>query len=139
MIEREANRVLTNATLAVYADDLDPDKVSARLALEPTRSFRRGEAIIGRRRRYGDHPIGGWLLSSRDHLVSDDLQAHLAWLLQRITPAAEGISVLVSEGFDVAIICVISGTELGGGPTIPSQALRDLARLGIPVDFDVYC
>ena len=130
---------MTSASLCVYADSLDPTQITDRLGLRPTQSFLRGDPITTHRRRYGGHPTGGWLLRSRDELQSEDLAAHVAWLLQRIMPAAESIRGLVADGFDVAIICVVSGRPGGGGPTVEPNALRDIAALGVPVDFDIYC
>jgi len=88
---------MTNVTLCIYRDHLDPTQISARLGLKPTDSFRRGEPIVTKRRRYSDHPTGGWLLSSRDRVPSEELEVHLAWLLQQIEPAAEVIRARIAN------------------------------------------
>lgn len=129
---------MTNTTLCVYSDTLDPEQISDHLGLIPTNSYRRGDPITTARRRYGNHPSGGWLLSSRDHVVAEDLTAHLDWLLARLEPAAPRIGALQAEGYDVAIIIALSAEPLGGGPTLSSEMLERLARLGVPVDLDLY-
>jgi hypothetical protein len=71
-------------------------------------------------------------------LTSPELDAHLRWLLERLEPAESEIRSLVAQSYDLAIVCVFSATPTGGGPTIEPQTLTRLARLGLPLDFDVY-
>ena len=106
--------------------------------MQPTDAFRRGEPIVTKRKRYSDHPTGGWILSSRDLVSSDDLEAHVVWILDRVEPASDAIHALVDDGYDVALVCVLSGHETGGGPTFEPVSLARIAKLEIPVDFDVY-
>lgn len=129
---------MVGATFCVYSDKLDPAAVTAKLGIKPSESFTRGSPIVTRKR-YGDHPTGGWLLRSRDHVPSSDLQEHLIWLLGQLKPASTAIQALVSAGMDVAIICTLSGTPGGGGPTVDATTLNDIAALGVPVDLDIYC
>ncbi|TME32000.1 MAG: DUF4279 domain-containing protein [Chloroflexi bacterium] len=129
---------MLDAKLVVYRDELEPSEISARLGLEPTHAFRRGDPIVTKRRRYSDHPIGGWILSSRDLVSSDDLEAHLVWILDRVEPASYAIRSLVSDRYDIALICVVSGHETGGGPTFQPVTLARIAKLEIPLDFDLY-
>ena len=102
---------MLSAKLVVYHDDLEPSEVSARLGLEPTDAFRRGEPIVTKRRRYSDHPTGGWILSSRDLVLAVELEAHITWLLDRIEPAADALRSLRAEGRDAALIFVLSGED----------------------------
>ena len=132
-------RRVLSAKLVVYHDELDPSEVSVRLALEPTDAFRRGQPIVTKRRRYSDHPTGGWILSSRDLVSQIELEAHVTWLLDRIEPAAEALRSLRSEGRDVALIFVVSGEEIGGGPTLEAKTIARIAKLELPIDLDVYC
>lgn len=129
---------MTNATFCVYSDTLDPAQITSRLGLAPTHSFRRDDPITTARRRYGNHPIGGWLLSTREHIVAEDLTAHLDWLLANLEPAAQRIKALQTDGYDVAIIIALSADPLGGGPTMSADTLARLARLGLPLDLDLY-
>jgi len=129
---------MTNVTLCIYGDRLDPTQMSTRLGLRPTESFRRGEPIVTKRRQYSDHPTGGWLLSSRDRVSSGELEAHFVWLLQQIEPVAEVLRELQLEGNDIALICVLSGSPTGGGPTIGAPMMARIANLKVPVDFDIY-
>lgn len=135
----EGKRMLTNATLCIYAADLDPEEITARLRITPTDAFRKGEPISTKRRKYADHPTGGWLLSSRDRVTSAELDAHLSWLLAQVAQASEAIRALVAEGKDLAISCVVSGAATGGGPTLEAATLAKIAELGLPVDLDIYC
>jgi len=129
---------LLSAKLVIYHSELEPSQISARLVMQPTDAFRRGEPIVTKRKRYSDHPTGGWILSSRDLVSSDDLEAHLVWVLDRVEPASDAIHALVDDGYDVALVCVLSGHETGGGPTLEPVTLARIAKLEIPVDFDVY-
>ena len=121
---------MTDTTFCVYADSLDPEQVSARVGLTPTTSYRKGDPIVTARCRYGNHPGGGWLLSSRDHVQAEDLTAHLDWLLAKLEPAAQRIRKLRDDGHDIAIIITLSADSLGGGPTLSPELLARLASLG---------
>ena len=130
---------MLSAKFCVYHDELDPWQVSTRLGLEPTQAFKRGEPIVCKDRRYSDHPTGGWVLSSRDLVPSQDLEAHITWILDQVERASEAIHALQAEGTDIALILVLSGKDTGGGPTLQPGTLARIAKLEIPVDFDVYC
>jgi len=116
---------MIGAIFCVYGDDLDPE-VTARLGIKPTESFQRGSPILTRRRTYGNHPTGGWLLRSRDLVVSSDLDVQLTWLLSQLRPATAEIRKLAADGLDVALICVVSGSSGGGGPTINATNLKTI-------------
>jgi len=130
---------MIGAIFCIYGDDLDPEAITRELVINPSESFRRGSPIVTRRRTYGDHPTGGWLLRTQDAVRSTDLEVHLAWLLSQLRPQTGVIRKLAAEGLDIALICLISGGPGGGGPTISANTLADITRLGIPVDLDVYC
>lgn len=129
---------MLNVTFCVYRNDLEPSQVSARLDLEPSESWKRGEPITTKRRQYGDHPTGGWLLRSRDNVPSGELDDHLSWMLDHLLPKADPIHALAKDGFDVAIVIALEGAPLGGGPTLTAATLAKLGQLGIEVDFDIY-
>ena len=128
---------MIHVTLRIYSDDLAPDTITARLGVQPTRSFANGEPIITNRGRYSNHRTTGWLLSSRDVVHSTDLDNHLKWLLDRTEGAVEPLRALLAETHDVSIVCALS-VDAGHGPTISPDTLARLARLNLPLDFELY-
>src|SRR5579863_5490987 len=76
------------AGLRFLGDSLEPRRVSALLGAEPTTAYRKGETY---KRSRGHEVIGRtglWLLSSRDHVKSGELNDHLAYLKAVVFPPA---------------------------------------------------
>jgi hypothetical protein len=130
--------MITSATLVIYREDLDPSSVDARLAVTASSSWKHGEPIVTKRGRYGDHPTGGWLLSSELSIDASDLEPHLTWLLDRIGSRRGQLRELVDEGCDIGVRCVVSGSPGGNEMTISAATVRALAELEVPVDLAVY-
>ena len=78
----------TEATLAIYPEDVGPEKVTQELGLVPTSSQTKGEYKVSKFGRGRIARISNWLLSSEGEVSSKDLRHHLDWLLDRIEPVA---------------------------------------------------
>lgn len=128
----------TDAGLRIYPGEIDPDAVTERLALAPTRWQRRGEASS--RDGYPPRvaPLNGWFLSSKGEVDSRDSRRHIDWLLDRIEPRAAAIHALQALGCRMDISCFWTSQSGHGGPTIPPDQMRRLADLNLMLWFDFY-
>ena len=128
----------TLATLRIYGDDLDPQSITRRLGLQPSDSQRRGEIKAGIRGRQRTVKVGGWFLSSEDHVQSKDLRRHLDWLLDRLLPAKEEILELQEEdAIKMGVNCIWWSESGQGGPTLWPEQMQCLAGLNLECGFDV--
>jgi hypothetical protein len=74
-------------TLRFVGDDLDPDEISALLPVKPTRAHRKGEEFfagpsVGNLR----GRTGIWFLATDKLVPGDDLQDHLAFVRELLSP-----------------------------------------------------
>ena len=127
----------TFATLRIYPESIDPDEVTARLALEPSRIQRKGDPLT-RSKQPILAKMHGWFLTTEGAIDSQDVRKHLDWLLERLTPRAEALRSLQVGGCSMDISCYWSSFSGHGGPSIRAAQMRELGRLGLEVWFDVY-
>jgi hypothetical protein len=77
-----------------------------------------------------------WILSSPLD-KSENLSAHVKWLLDRLEPKADIVRALCAK-YRVDIFCGFSSGSGQGGFTLDPETLGRLAMLRIPVGFDLY-
>jgi hypothetical protein len=125
----------TYAAMRIVADDLDPEAVTARLAVTPTEAFRKGEPFGSRgllRR------TGGWFLSTDGSVQSRDLRHHIDWLLDRIEPSASALRSLRADGDECDIPCYWLSASGHGGPQLDPSQMRRCAALDLTLWIDFY-
>lgn len=122
----------SSAALCIYGDDLDPDDVSARLGIQPTRAFRKGE----RRNHSPPTRHGAWILEVRGETPTgpDD---HLRELLAQVTVAPDVWQTLLRD-FELRLSCAVHTTGWNRGFALRPATLAKIADLGIELDFDLY-
>ncbi|WP_425615793.1 DUF4279 domain-containing protein [Anatilimnocola sp. NA78] len=125
----------TYITLRIYPESLDPSDVTARLGIEPSSWQRRGES-----RQPGSLPakLHGWFLSSQGVVESRDMRRHLDWLLSIVESRANAILDLQSKSCRMDISCFWVSSSAHGGPSVLPGQMRELARLNLALDFDIY-
>lgn len=128
----------TYATLCIYHRDLDPDAVSQLLALQPTRSQRRGDIHNSSASSPIPRPIGAWFLSTRNVSQSRDARFHIDWLLEQLSDKGAAIEQLTQQGCEIRINCYWESAHGHGGPMIWPETMGRLAQLGIELGFDIY-
>ena len=129
--------VRTYVTLCIYPGTIEPSEISRRLHLRPTHAQRRGDPITKRR----IAKLNGWFLSSQGKVRSQSVERHFAWLVRRSEPIGRRrtLTALRRAGVDMNIACFWAPAQIGGGgPALSAALLRSLAKLQIPVWFDVY-
>ena len=112
--------------------------MTAKLGLEPQETMTKGlphELPSGRLR---EATVSGWFLSSEGQVASKDLRDHLDWLLDRLRPAAAGLSVLQADEVRMEIWCRWDSASGHGGPTLEPEQMRLMAELNLQCGFDIY-
>lgn len=128
----------THAGLRIYHDQLDPDRVTGMLGIEPTRTQVKGQVEIRPSGREFTPPIGGWFLSTKGVVDSRDVRRHLDWILDRLVGRDEALQRLRAEGCRMDVFCYWLSAEGHGGPMLSPSIMRRLAELDLTIGFDIY-
>ena len=124
----------TYASLCVHRDELDPDDVSSRLGIVPSKAHRTGDEY-----RYGYVvPTGGWFLSSQEQVESKDVCRHVVWILDRLAGKEAELLRLQDEGHEMYVFCYWLSASGHGGPELSHEVMQRLVSLRLDIAFDVY-
>jgi hypothetical protein len=139
----------TFATLRFSGDRLDPERISAILAVSPTKAWRKGERYVaGPRAGELVGRTGTWFLATDGHVDSPDLKKHLGFLNRLLSSmhsaSGEGTrldqlrALMKKHGIKADASLFWHGSAGEQPPSIPRQALRTLRALPaeIETDFD---
>jgi Domain of unknown function (DUF4279) len=142
----EPSTLIASASLIFAGDRLDPDRITTLLDVRPTTAYRKGEVY---KRSRGHEVIGRtglWLLSSRGHLKSDELNDHLVYLKAIVFPTPTGANDLVvplkmlmrADGLTAELSCFWYGEHGASEPEIPEDIRAAFSQIGatIETDFD---
>jgi hypothetical protein len=133
----------SSVSLSIYADDLDPDKISRLLGVEPDLEQRKGVPMPSREGRPGRIPtIGMWSI----HLYSEeapgcDLETAITRVLNLITVPDEiwrQARSGTTSGTTARIFTHLNLDKSGLGFRLVPALLRRAVDLDISMDFDVY-
>ncbi|MBK9927102.1 MAG: DUF4279 domain-containing protein [Anaerolineales bacterium] len=125
----------THATLCVYLpDSYDPNTLSTKLGIQPSRTQVKGEIYKGKVREWPT----AWFLESETKLQSKDIRRHISWLIDQIEGKSEFIRQLQSEGSEMKISCFWVSAFGHGGPMLDAEIMKRLAELNVGVGFDIY-
>ncbi len=123
----------SRAALCIYHEDLDPEDLTRRLGLAPTKTFRRGHKA-GPRSLASPH--GAWLLEVRGEAPRgpDDVLRELLMQLAVEPTVWQDIvqthKVRISPSLDLR--------AWNRGFAISPAPLKRIAQLGVELDFDIY-
>jgi hypothetical protein len=127
----------TFATFRIYSGRIDPDEVTARLLIEPSRFQRTGDPLTKSKQAILAK-MHGWFLTTDGAIESRDVRTHLDWLLERLVPRAEAVRSLQADGCSMDISCYWLSFSGHGGPSVRPAQMAQFARLGLELWFDVY-
>ena len=120
--------------LRVTAEQLPLREISISMGIDPTESWRKGDA--------GTHnpsrPDSGWCLYSplpRSNLRIDE---HIDALLPVLEERSAAVRDL-SKRFDTYLVCVGHFTDSSPGLFLSKSVVARIAELGLSVDCDLYC
>jgi hypothetical protein len=114
--------------------DCPPEDIGLRLGLVPTESWTKGDQWLPNK----DRTYNCWQLCSplpRDEVFLD---RHLEALLKLIE-SKEDIIDKLSQEFQCGINCVGYYYEEHPGFHLSAELIARLAKIGLDVDFDLYC
>ncbi len=121
-----------SASLSIMSEELAPQRITALLSIEPTRSWKRGESIATAKG-FSGASSGGWFLYSSE-LKSKDLAEHLDWLVSKIGSLSPQLCILQREGYMLSICCNLSSPERLVSFIVPPKTLRAISELGLELD-----
>jgi hypothetical protein len=129
----------THAGLRIYHDDLDPERITGLLGIEPSKTQVKGR---GHTRSNGMEsrpaPIGGWFLSSDGVIYSRDVRRHVDWVLDKLLGKDEVLTRLQEDGYRMDIFCYWLSASGHGGPILSPAIMRRLGELELEIGFDIY-
>jgi hypothetical protein len=124
----------TFSTLRIFSDGLAPAEVTASLALEPTKTFRKDDPHSqGKLRR----KTNGWFYTTEHLTDSRDFRRHLDIIVDALEGRKDAVLALQSKGCKVDIMTYYVSTGQGGPWLMPDQMLK-LGLLGIEIWWDIY-
>lgn len=127
----------TFASLRLYGDALVPDEVTRLLHVEPTDRASKGAQLVASSGKTRTAPTGRWILESRGHVDSIDLEQHITWLLDQMESA--GITPAAIPGVSKAdVFCYWLSATGQGGPELSPELLGRLAKLRLTLGLDIY-
>lgn len=122
------------ASLRIYHQDLAPEAVSTSLELNPSRAWVKGEKLE-------DEIIattGGWLLSSKEHVNSAEMNKHLDWLLLMLSGCGSRLTKLQKQGYKTELVVSWFSDSWNTCPALTPEFMQRIAALNMPLRFDVY-
>lgn len=124
-------------SLRLVGKNLDPDKITEQLGLEPNSAERRGK-IKGKSGETYNRKSGYWNLSSRLRRNAT-LQNHVKDILEQIKPKKRTLRRMLGECYGVLNIAVQPHEELANvGYTFPASLLVEFVSLGFDIRLSFY-
>lgn len=132
-LDENPNCSRTHATFRLSGDTLNPDDVTAALALTPTQAIAKDQEVpAGPKGKVRRQRTGIWLLGTEEKLESTSLERHLIYLLDAIDPAARALDALRTQhGLRADFFCYWLSATGHGGPEVSPATLARIAALGI--------
>ena len=125
----------TYATLCVYLpDNADPNALSEKLGLQPSRIQIKGEIRDGKVKNWPT----SWFLQTSEQVQSKDIRRHVDWLLEHLKDHLEIIKQLQATDSEVHISCFWVSAAQHGGPMLDHDILKRVGNLNIGISFDIY-
>ena len=125
-----------HAAYTLTGMEFDPDVITRKLQIAPTKTWRLGDPIQETILR---HKHDGWSISS-DLSDTDDLEDHMRALLKLIYPRRKQLEQLRRQyKLEAEFACAIY-TYDGSRPAIhfDSEIVRQVAELGAEIDIDLF-
>ena len=134
--ENESPKVC--ACFRVMGGGLDPEGISATLALEPDYCHRQGDPRTGKEgRRYSDYKEGIWIINSSADPLST-VEDHLGDLCRKLAGKKDVIEKLMLGNTRLDISVGVIGTGGTFAFSVSHTMIARLAQLGVTLDFDFY-
>lgn len=123
----------SKATLAIYGDDLDPEQVTAKLGVAPTRSQRRG--VLAKDRTVAAR-VGAWFLSEQG--AAPEGPNELAHRLKKRLPEDPVLWASLGEEVSIQMRFGLFQEAWNRGFDLDPEVVAWLGRIGATLVFDIY-
>ncbi|MEJ5203006.1 MAG: DUF4279 domain-containing protein [Anaerolineales bacterium] len=135
-ITNNENTTRIYATFILRGKELDPQLVTNRLGITPSRSFKRGD----KRTEEKEWLHGFWGLTSDERIHSTDLALHIEWVINQLEPVRDRlVELMKEENIDAEISCFWILPTSHEGLSLGSDLLERIAFLGLKLNLDIYC
>jgi hypothetical protein len=123
----------------LYGDTLDPDAITSRLGITPTKAVRKGDPTPSTHRDpRSRRRIGMWALESALPR-SVELEQHLRHLLDIFDPVSDRLLAAISEGYRPVLSCGCFLDDFNRGADLSAETLSRIGALGATLRLDIYC
>lgn len=135
MVEKLRPRKLY-VTFFLKGKFLNPQAVTDRLGIKPSKSFARGDVRSGDKK----WPHGYWALESSDFVDSTDPANHFEWLMNKLEMVEKELIKLLEEdtSFIAKVSCFWIMSNEHASFTLSDKLLVTAVRLKLKIDFDIY-
>lgn len=123
------------AAFILFGFRCDPDDITRELSIEPTTIIRRGEEV-GKHRIRAKENI--WRLESALSETTE-LEPHFYWLLDRLPPTLESLSVVGPDAKAQFAVAVHIHKTQGPSIALSEVTIMRTAALNASLDIDLYC
>ena len=120
-----------SVSLAIYADDLEPETVTSLIGCSPTRAHRKGD-----RRGTTVARIGGWFMTENG-TAPETVDEVVGRLLEKLPDDTELWRQLATR-YDLQLRLGLHVLNWNRGFSLPKELLQRLARMELSLDFDIY-
>ncbi|MGI5238698.1 DUF4279 domain-containing protein [Dactylosporangium sp. CA-139066] len=128
---------LSRLAFIVQSGTLTGEEISQRLGLRPPAVTERGEVVSRRNPGGGRRAHTTWAVDST-LAETAELAAHLEALLPLIEDRLPALRQIQSDGGTMFWSCFVTAKPLGNMFRLEAELLYRLAKVGVPLDFDLY-
>src|SRR5689334_603767 len=113
-MKRDESQYYCSVTLCVLGDNIDPEKVTSCLGIQPSRSFRKGEhpSFVMRdgtvKQLDIPYACGGWKLYIAEEKKTLDVPDQIDYWCDFLTTRQDAIRELKSHGYSIILDCFIT-------------------------------
>ncbi len=123
-------------TLRIVDRNLDPQKITKLLEMEPSKSHKRGDAFPKHPNR--SRPYGYWGIAS-NLPETENLRNHLDSILEKFKGKEKILNLLKKECETIEILCGFFTTDGDGSPlSLDPNQMRAISELGINLEIRYY-
>ncbi len=124
-----------SVTLRFFGDNLDPEEITAKLGIQPTKCCRKGD-IYWQGRYRQTQTTGKWILR-KSRRADRDLSTEVDSLMKQLTQDYAVWYELTSR-FDASILCGLWLAKWNGATELEVQTLQALSARRLRLELDLY-
>lgn len=139
LVELDILPSAVHASFGLYHEELDPEEITTRLQVQPSRCHRKGDQRLGKDGRvYSPFSKGAWRLSSKGKIDSLDANQHILWILDELSHCHFVLRQLRRDGYEMSLKCAWFASSDNTCPSLNVETIRRLAQFKLDFWFDVY-